>query len=99
MTFPISIEVLHTSNKKNVPRELINLCYKGGKKHFIAVSKISATWTDNESKLKIKFQKFSLKLAIDFLLDTCFFLLSTNHWYSHGYDPPLSMANLFLLSF
>ena len=54
-------------------RELINFYFKGGEKEFIVVAKFSATWTDNRNKFKITFDKASLKLAITFLLDNCFF--------------------------
>ena len=58
---------------KNVMRELINFYFKGGEKEFIVVAKFGATWTDNRNKFKITFDKASLKLAITFLLDNCFF--------------------------
>ena len=48
---------------KNVMRELINFCFKGGKNQFIAVTKFTSTCTE----------KASLKLVINFLLDNCFF--------------------------
>ena len=54
-------------------RELINFCFKGGEKHFIAVAKFRATWTDNKNKFKITFDKVSLKLSINFFLSNCFF--------------------------
>ena len=54
-------------------RELINFCFKGGEKQFIAAAKFRATWTDNKSKFKITFDKVSLKLSINFFLSNCFF--------------------------
>ena len=53
----------------------MNFCSKGEKKQFIAIKKFGATWTDNENKFKVTFNKASLKLAINFLLDNCFFSL------------------------
>ena len=58
---------------KNMMRELINFCFKGGGKQVIAVKKIGATGADNKNKFNITFDKGFLKLAIDFLFDNCFF--------------------------
>ena len=58
---------------KNVSRKLINFCFKGGEKQVIVVSKLGATWTDSKNKFRITFDKASLKLSINFLLDNCFF--------------------------
>ena len=30
-------------------RELINFCFKGGEKQFIAVTKLGVLWTDNKN--------------------------------------------------
>ena len=60
-------------------RELINLCFEGDKKNpqknpqVIAVTKFGATSTNNKNKLNITFDKASLKLANNFLLDNYFF--------------------------
>ena len=53
--------------------ELINFCFRGSEKYFIAVAKFRATWTDNKNKSKITFDKVSLKLSINFFLCNCFF--------------------------
>ena len=37
-----------------------------GEKHFVSVTDLGATWTDNKNKFKITLDKFSLKLAISF---------------------------------
>ena len=50
-------------------REFINFCSKSGKKQFVAVTKFGATWTENENKFKVTFNKGSLTVAINFLLD------------------------------
>ena len=69
-------------------KDLINFCFKGSKKEFIAAGNFDATWADNENKFNITFDKASLKLAIDFYLDNCllnFGKFLTNHWYSHEF--------------
>ena len=42
-------------------------------KQVIVVAKFGAIWTDSKSKFRITFDKGSLKLAVNFLLDNCFF--------------------------
>ena len=54
------------------------MCFKGDKKkhkkeQFIAVTKFGATRIKNKNKLNITFDKASLKLANNFLLDNYFF--------------------------
>ena len=56
-------------------RELINFCFKSGEKQFIAVRKFGAAGTEKKNKVKTTFDKASLKLFINFLLDNCFFLI------------------------
>ena len=82
-------------------RELINFCFKGGEKEFIAVTKFRATWTDNNTKFKITFDKAFLKLAITFLLDNFFFDFGNLPFpkitgIPMGFDPTPFVANLFL---
>ena len=60
---------------KYVMKELINFCFKGGEKQLNPVTKFRATHTDNKNNHKITFDKASLKLAINFLLDNCFLIL------------------------
>ena len=69
-------------------KDLINFCFKGSKKEFIAAGNFDATWADNENKFNITFDKASLKLAIDFYLDNCllnFGKCLSNDWYSHEF--------------
>ena len=82
-------------------RELINFCFKGKEKQFIAVAKIIATWTDNKKKFQVTFDKNSLKLVINFLLDNCFLVLvscpfNKSLLFPWGFDPASFIANLFL---
>ena len=69
-------------------RELINLRFKGGEKQFTVVTKSVATWADDKNKFKAKFDKDSLKLAINFLLDNFFSIFIICHfdksWNLHG---------------
>ena len=71
-TYGFSTLYINISHNKlnNVVRELINFCFKGWKKQFIDLTKSDVTW------LTIKtFDKASLKLTINFLLDNCFFFI------------------------
>ena len=86
---------------KNVLRELINFCFKGGDKKYIAITKFGATWTNNKHKYNVTFDKPSLKLAINYLLDNCYFNLGNMSFRQvigipMGSDPAPFMANLFL---
>ena len=55
-------------------RDLINFCFKV-EKQFNVVTKFGPTWTDDKIKFMTTFDKASLKLAINFLLDDCFLIL------------------------
>ena len=63
--FPtLYINILYNKQKYDVKIELINFCFKGGKKLLIAVAKFGATWTDNKITFNVTFDKASLKLGI-----------------------------------
>ena len=86
---------------KNVMRKLINFYFKDGEKKFIAVTKFGATWTDKRKQSKITFDKASLKLAITFFFDKCFFdfgnfLFPKMTGIPISSDPAPFMENLFL---
>ena len=51
-------------------REFINFCSKSGEKQFVAVTKFGATWTENENKFKVTFNKGSL--TVGFLIINSF---------------------------
>ena len=82
-------------------RELINFPFKGGGKEFIPINKFRARLTDNQKKFKITSDKSSLKLAINFLLNNCFFNFGNLFFQqitgtSMGSDPATFIVNLFL---
>ena len=74
------------------------------RKLLISVSellKFGATWINDKSKFKTTFNEVSLKLAINFLLDNCFFNFGTLSCLQImeipiGSDPVHFVANLFL---
>ena len=76
-------------------REVSSFCFKVGEKQVIAVTKFGSTWTDNINKVKITFDKTSLKLTINIF----FFFDSFSFWQITGIpigsDPATSMENLF----
>ena len=55
--------------------ELINFCFNGWGKGFIGTTRYGAIWTNNQEKYRMSFDKTSLKLAINYLLDNCYFAL------------------------
>ena len=82
-------------------RELINFPFKDGGKEFISINKFRARLTDNQKKFKITSDKSSLKLAINILLNNCFFnfgnlLFQQITGTSMGSDPATFIVNLFL---
>ena len=54
--------------------QLINFCFNGWNKGFIGTTRYGAIWT-NQEKYRMSFDKTSLKLAIYYLLDSCYFVL------------------------
>ena len=58
---------------KNALREIINFGFKGGDKFYIGITNYGARWVKDKSACNITFDKSSLKLAINFLLDQCYF--------------------------
>ena len=86
---------------KNALREVINFGFKGGDKFYIGINKYGAKWVQNKSSCAITFDKSSLKLAINFLLDQCYFNVGNLIFRQvigipMGSDPAPFMANLFL---
>ena len=62
--FPALYKYFTQKNSKNAIKELINFCFKGEEKQFIAGTKFDATRTDDKDKFKITFDKVPLKLTI-----------------------------------
>ena len=59
-----------------VLHELVDFCFKGGNAEFIAVNQYRAYWTNQKkSSDAFTFSKASLKNAIKYLLDNCYFKL------------------------
>ena len=86
---------------KTVLREIINFCFKGGDKKYIEVNKYRAKWVSLRHASNVTFDKRSLKLAINYLLDNCYFnigdiVLRQVVGIPMGSDPAPFMANLFL---
>ena len=51
----------------------MNYCFQYKRGKYIAISKYGATWVNNTKKHVISFDKKSLKIAISYLQDQCFF--------------------------
>ena len=86
---------------KNALREVINFGFKGGDKFYIGINKYGAKWVNDKSSCPVTFDKASLKLAINFLLDQCYFNVGNLIFRQvigipMGSDPAPFMANLFL---
>ena len=68
-------------------RELINFSFKGSVKQYIAVLEFGGTWTDDKNKFETTFEKASLELAINFLLDNYCFNFGSFHFYKSLESP------------
>ena len=55
MTFSPSKQMSHTIDLKNVMKELINFCFKGGEKQVIAVTEIK-NLVEHGLKIKSKYK-------------------------------------------
>ena len=80
---------------------LIEFCFKGGTCAFIAVTDYEARWVQNHSQYKTVFNNSSIKAAVRYLMNNCYFTLG-NHLFRQiigipmGSDPAPYFANLFL---
>ena len=85
----------------HVLNNLIDFCFNGGGKSFIAVDRYSAKWVDEFDKKKFMFTKASLKKSVKYILNNCFFSFGNKIFQQvigipMGSDPAPFMANLFL---
>ena len=84
-----------------VLNELIDFCFKGGTKDFIAVDKYGAKWVNDVTSYSLVFSKASLKKSVKYLMNNCFFQFGNKIFrqvigITMGSDPAPFMANLFL---
>ena len=80
---------------------LIDFCFEGGISQYIAVTRHGARWVDGVDRCKTWFDKKSLKLAVKYLLENCYFTIGNNVFRQcigipMGSDPAPFFANLFL---
>ena len=81
--------------------ELTNFCFNGGDKKFIAITRSCAIWPNSQEKHKLLFDKSSLKLATNDLLQNSYFNLGCTYFCEligipMGSDLSHFMVNLFL---
>ena len=84
-----------------VLNELTDVCFNGGNRELISVTKSGARWVTKPSSHGITFTKSTLKEAIKYLMENCFFTLGDRIFRQTigipmGSDPAPFMANLFL---
>ena len=84
-----------------VLNELIDVCFNGGSRELLSVTKSGARWVTKPSIHGITFTRSTLKEAIKYLMDNCFFTLGDRIFRQiigipMGSDPAPFMANLFL---
>ena len=81
--------------------ELTDFCFQGGTHKYIAVNSFSARWVGKIGKKQKIYDKHSIKRALNYLLNNCFFSLGGKLFRQiigipMGSDPAPYMANLFL---
>ena len=84
-----------------VMNELVDFCFKGGDKSYITVNKYGASWVAENKSNSVTFNSSTLKNAIKYLLDNCFFRFGNKIFRQiigipMGSDPAPFLANLFL---
>ena len=70
----LNTSILH-HKLKSVMEELINFCLSEKNKEFIGITRYGAIWHNIQEKYRLFFNKTFLKLAFNYLLDNCYFLL------------------------
>jgi hypothetical protein len=99
-------KIPHESLKDKL-NELTDFCFRGCANKSICITKHATFWVDNKEKRMdnaLYFSKNTVKLAISYLLDNCFFSLGNDIFRQRigipmGSDPAPFMANLFLYSY
>ena len=76
-------------------RKLINFCFKGDDKQIMK-RQFDATWNDNKNKSEATFDKASLKLALNFPIDICFFFILVNCHFDKHLEYPWVLTQNFL---
>ena len=62
---------------ESVMGEFINFCFNDGDKEFIGITRYGAIWTNSPEKYRLSFNKTSLKLTINYVLDNCYLTLGS----------------------
>lgn len=93
--------IIPRNKLKKLRHEPLNNCFKRGEKQFTVAAKYGAQWTDDKNKVRATFNKSSLEVAINFLLDNCLFIfVNLSFWQinniSMGSEAATVMADLFL---
>ena len=84
-----------------VMNELVDFCFRGGDKQYIAVNFGRAFWVDTLHQHQIVFTKQKVKDALEYLMSNCYFTVGSHVFRQiigipMGSDPAPFMANLFL---
>ena len=84
-----------------VLNSLVDFCFNGGSCKFVAITSQGAKWVDNPQNYNICFNKCSIKKAVIYLLQNCFFTVGKALFRQRigipmGSDPAPFFANLFL---
>ena len=102
-TFDFSTLYTKIPHKKliKVLHSLIDFCFDGGDNKYIGINKYGAKWIQDPKKYKEYFDKQSIKRAVSYLLDNCFFTVGIKLFKQvigipMGSDPAPFFANLFL---
>ena len=65
------MQIFKPHKLKSLMLELIIFCFYGGDKEFIVIIENGATCNNDQRKYRLSFNKTSLNVAINYLLDNC----------------------------
>ena len=84
-------------------KEAVDFCFKDRQRKYMTITKYGETWVNNTNKYNISFDKKTLKLAINYLLDQYFFDVGSLTFQTIGNpmesEPAPFLAKLFLFPY
>ena len=106
LVFSLDFSTLDTNMPQNMLKypikEVKDICFKVKQGRYIVISEYGGTWTNDTNKYNLSFDKKSPKLAINYFLEQCFFIISSltfcqNMNIPMGSDPaPFRLISFFL---
>lgn len=81
LVFSLDFSTLDTNMPQNMLKypikEVKDICFKVERGRYIVISEYGGTWINDTNKHNLSFDKKSPKLAINYFLGQCFFIISS----------------------